>query len=25
LWKGLKDDVLRHARECVTCQQNKSE
>jgi hypothetical protein len=24
-WKGLKDDVLRHARECVTCQQNKSE
>jgi hypothetical protein len=24
-WKGLKDDVLRHIRECVTCQQNKSE
>jgi hypothetical protein len=24
-WKGLKDDVLRHVRECVTCQQNKSE
>ena len=19
-WKGLKDDVLRHSRECVTCQ-----
>jgi hypothetical protein len=18
-WKGLKDDVLRHVRECVTC------
>jgi hypothetical protein len=24
-WKGLKDDVLKHVRECVTCQQNKSE
>jgi hypothetical protein len=24
-WKGLKDDVLRHIRECTTCQQNKSE
>jgi hypothetical protein len=24
-WKGLKDDVLRHVRECKTCQQNKSE
>jgi hypothetical protein len=24
-WKGLKDDVLRHVRECVTCQQNKVE
>jgi hypothetical protein len=24
-WKGLKDDVLRHVRECMTCQQNKSE
>jgi hypothetical protein len=23
-WKGLKDDVLRHVRECMTCQQNKS-
>jgi hypothetical protein len=23
-WKGLKDDVLRHLRECVDCQQNKS-
>jgi hypothetical protein len=24
-WKGLKDDVLRHVWECVTCQQNKVE
>jgi hypothetical protein len=24
-WKGLKDDVLKHIRECMTCQQNKSE
>jgi hypothetical protein len=24
-WKGLKDDVLRHIRECTTCQQKKSE
>jgi hypothetical protein len=24
-WKGIKDDVLRHVQECVTCQQNKSE
>ena len=24
-WKGLKDDALKHVRECVTCQQNKSE
>ena len=24
-WKGLKEDVLRHVRECVTCQQNKIE
>jgi hypothetical protein len=24
-WKGLKDDVLKHVRESVTCQQNKSE
>jgi hypothetical protein len=24
-WKGLKDDVLRHIRECVTCQHNKVE
>ena len=24
-WKGLKDDVLKHVKECVTCQQNKSE
>jgi hypothetical protein len=23
-WKGLKDDMLKHVRECVTCQQNKS-
>ncbi|KAH9298290.1 hypothetical protein KI387_029972, partial [Taxus chinensis] len=24
-WKGLKEDVLQYIRECVTCQQNKSE
>ena len=24
-WKGLKEDVLRHVRECLTCQQNKAE
>jgi hypothetical protein len=24
-WKGLKQDVMRHVNECVTCQQNKSE
>jgi hypothetical protein len=24
-WKGLKQDVMRHISECVTCQQNKSE
>jgi hypothetical protein len=24
-WKGLKDDVLKHVRECTTCQQNKAE
>jgi hypothetical protein len=24
-WKGLKDNVLKHIRECTTCQQNKSE
>ena len=24
-WKVLKDDVLRHVRECITCQQNKVE
>jgi hypothetical protein len=24
-WKGLKQDVIRHVSECVTCQQNKSE
>lgn len=23
-WKGLKDNVLQHVRECQTCQQNKS-
>ena len=23
-WKGLKDDVLQHVRECLICQQNKS-
>jgi len=24
-WKGLKEDVLRHIRECTTCQHNKVE
>jgi hypothetical protein len=24
-WKVLKQDVMRHVSECVTCQQNKSE
>ena len=24
-WKGLKEDVMCHIRECVTCQQNKDE
>ena len=24
-WKGLKEDMLRHVRECLTCQQNKAE
>jgi hypothetical protein len=24
-WKGLKEDVLQYVRECMTCQQNKSE
>jgi hypothetical protein len=24
-WKGLKEDVTCHIRECVTCQQNKEE
>jgi hypothetical protein len=24
-WKGLKGDVLQYVRECLTCQQNKSE
>ena len=24
-WKGLKQDVMRHVSECVTCHQNKSE
>jgi hypothetical protein len=24
-WKGLKGDVLRHIRECATCQENKDE
>jgi hypothetical protein len=23
-WKGLKQDVMRHVSECVTCQENKS-
>ena len=24
-WKGLKEDILRHVRECVVCQKNKGE
>ena len=24
-WKGLKDDALKHVRECLVCQQNKIE
>jgi hypothetical protein len=24
-WKGMKQDVMRHISECVTCQKNKSE
>lgn len=24
-WKGLKEDVLQHVRECEACQQNKGE
>lgn len=24
-WKRLKDDVMRHAKECIVCQQNKTE
>lgn len=24
-WKGLKNDVLRYVKECITCQQNKAE
>jgi hypothetical protein len=24
-WKGLKQHIMRHVSECVTCQQNKSE
>jgi hypothetical protein len=24
-WKGLKEDVMSHIRECITCQQNKDE
>lgn len=24
-WKGLKYDILQHVRECITCQQNKTE
>lgn len=24
-WKGLKDDLMKHVRECSTCQKNKSE
>jgi len=24
-WKGLKGDMLQHVRECIVCQQNKSE
>jgi hypothetical protein len=24
-WKGLKEDVIKHAKECTTCQENKDE
>ena len=24
-WKGLKEDVIRHVKECTTCQANKDE
>jgi hypothetical protein len=24
-WKGLKEDVMRHVKECTTCQENKDE
>jgi hypothetical protein len=24
-WKGLKEDVIRHVKECATCQENKDE
>jgi hypothetical protein len=24
-WKGLKEDVLNHVKECTTCQENKDE
>jgi hypothetical protein len=24
-WKGLKEDVIRHVKECTTCQENKDE
>jgi hypothetical protein len=24
-WKGLKEDVMRYVRECITCQQKKVE
>jgi hypothetical protein len=24
-WKGLKEDVIKHIKECTTCQENKYE
>jgi hypothetical protein len=24
-WKGLKEDVIKHVKECTTCQENKDE
>jgi hypothetical protein len=24
-WKGLKEDVMKHVKECTTCQENKDE
>jgi hypothetical protein len=24
-WKGLQEDVIKHVKECTTCQENKDE